>query len=658
MSTRRTFVTRTLSAAAAAALGSRAMAAEAPPSAPAPASQAQGTDYDVIVVGGGFSGVTAARDCSRNGLRTLLLEARDRLGGRAYDSHFGSQHVELGGTWVHWTQPSIWSEILRYGLTIEETPGAVPDRFVALVDGVRTEFATADKIDEIAAGWISFCEESRVVWERPYDAQFRWQEVVRADQMSAADRLRQLQLTPFQRGILVPTFEAMLHCPIESASYVELLRWNALAVHDFATVFDAGVRYKIKEGTGELVRRVAKDSRAEIRLSMPVRAIAQQGGAVVVTPRDGEPISARAVILALPIKLLNDVEFTPALSSIKREAARSALTSSGVKYYAEVKGRLGKVQLLAPASGAMGMVITAAELPQSTLLSASRPMPMHSTATPRRPCNEGCVCACRTWRYSPARVMRGLTIPTRVAPTQFRLVGSSPRRSSSCSDLKVESSWQAARSASRAGADSWTAPSDAAHGSPTTSRRRCLAEQTDGSLTRLTLQLNQEHPMGRYFQLFCAIDGGIGLAVALGFLALPIGLMHLFTVQLDAPGALFARATGAILLGCSLVLIAYRNAPPSSELAALLSCFGLADLLLGGLFIAAAGSGVMNVLGYGLAAMCLVPAVAFFLFARAVARCATWPSFSSISSPRSPDSLDVAALVPLSPSRRRSNISC
>ena len=40
------------------------------------------SDWDAIVVGGGFAGVTAARELDASGHRTLLLEARDRLGGR------------------------------------------------------------------------------------------------------------------------------------------------------------------------------------------------------------------------------------------------------------------------------------------------------------------------------------------------------------------------------------------------------------------------------------------------------------------------------------------------------------------------------------------------------------------------------------------------
>src|SRR5438270_13703392 len=47
-----------------------------------------GVDYDVIVVGGGFAGVTAARNARHSGNRVLLLEARNRLGGRTFTADF------------------------------------------------------------------------------------------------------------------------------------------------------------------------------------------------------------------------------------------------------------------------------------------------------------------------------------------------------------------------------------------------------------------------------------------------------------------------------------------------------------------------------------------------------------------------------------------
>ena len=54
------------------------------------------TDYDVIIIGGGFAGVTAAREASKAGLQCVVLDARDRLGGRTWYSEMAGHTVELG----------------------------------------------------------------------------------------------------------------------------------------------------------------------------------------------------------------------------------------------------------------------------------------------------------------------------------------------------------------------------------------------------------------------------------------------------------------------------------------------------------------------------------------------------------------------------------
>jgi monoamine oxidase len=78
--------------------------------------------YDVIVVGGGFAGLTAAREAALHRRSVLLLEARDRLGGRTWNAAWAGTPIEYGGAWVHWHQPHTWSEITRAGLSVELSP--------------------------------------------------------------------------------------------------------------------------------------------------------------------------------------------------------------------------------------------------------------------------------------------------------------------------------------------------------------------------------------------------------------------------------------------------------------------------------------------------------------------------------------------------------
>lgn len=54
----------------------------------------------------------------------LLLEGRDRIGGRSWSSDIDGYAFEMGGTWVTWGQPHVWREISRYGMRnkIEASP--------------------------------------------------------------------------------------------------------------------------------------------------------------------------------------------------------------------------------------------------------------------------------------------------------------------------------------------------------------------------------------------------------------------------------------------------------------------------------------------------------------------------------------------------------
>lgn len=310
--------------------------------APGDACKTAGCDYDVVVIGGGFAGVTAARDSRKNGYKTLLLEARNRLGGRTFSSEFAGHKIELGGTWIHWTQPFVWAEKERYGLALKETPGNAPaaDEQLVVRVGNKREVISGDGLLDVLSGFDQYFAEGRELWERPYDAKFSWNKLIERDAMSASDRLAQLKLSPVQRAVIDGYLATMAHCPSDRASYNEVARWWALPGWSLPMANDSIARYTFKDGTVSLINAMIADGRPEVRLSTPVKKVEDKGDHVVVTTQKGERIVAASVVIALPMNVLPAVEFSPALDGKLVEAARETHTGSGVKVFIKAKGAL------------------------------------------------------------------------------------------------------------------------------------------------------------------------------------------------------------------------------------------------------------------------------------------------------------------------------
>ena len=307
-----------------------------------------GCDYDVIVVGGGFAGVTAARDSMKNGYKTLLLEARNRLGGRTFSTEVDGLHVEFGGTWVHNTQPFVWSEIQRYGLEVKETLGAVPDVMYQLLENGQRISLSEEQVGEAMAGWDIYTALARSLIPRPYDILYNKKDVLKAEKISALDHLNTLKLTPLQRAFNTGMIETICHNTADTISYTDILRLHLLGGGYLPTFMDSVLRFQLTEGTGALIDAITNDGGAEVRLSTTVKSVEDLGDKVVITTIRGEKISAGAVINCLPMNTIANVSFTPALPAGVIAAAKERHPGAGVKLYVKVKGDIGNVAVVAP----------------------------------------------------------------------------------------------------------------------------------------------------------------------------------------------------------------------------------------------------------------------------------------------------------------------
>lgn len=348
---------------------------------------------DVLVIGGGFAGVTAARELGHAGLRVLLLEARHRLGGRTFAARVGDELFELGGMWVHSTQPHVWAEVNRYGLELVETPEALPDRVLwwngesvkeagwldvvplvraalcaspddATPDVPRPVLQTYVRMDRLLS---DFHAEAPRVFPRPFDPFFSdaWHE---ADRLSIRERLDQMDLSRDARALLEGVLGAAAHGPFDEAGFVEMLRWWALSGTDLQRYSDSVARYRLQRGTSSLLQAILDEGRPEVRLGTVVARVAQRPDGVEVTTARGEVFSARAAVVAVPLNVLATVEFSPPLDPDKVAVSKQRHAARGIKFYARLRGAIPPVLAFAPEGEPFSTLMTAHVRAEETLL--------------------------------------------------------------------------------------------------------------------------------------------------------------------------------------------------------------------------------------------------------------------------------------------------
>jgi monoamine oxidase len=254
------------------------------------------THTDVLVIGAGAAGLGAARALADAGRRVVVLEARNRIGGRVWTDHtFGPVPVERGAEFIHGERAGTWAWVRRVGLTTASHT-RWSGRRVALGDGRLAGAELLHARPDLRR--VFELEDALVAYDGP--------------DCSLADWLAANDYSPLAAHIADVRLAHSYCATPATISVAEL-------AHELRLDDKGPGDFHILEGYDRVLAAVADG--LDIRLDTPVTAIRWDvDGVEVSTPRGA--FTARSAVVTLPLALLkaDAVRFDPPLPEEKQRA--------------------------------------------------------------------------------------------------------------------------------------------------------------------------------------------------------------------------------------------------------------------------------------------------------------------------------------------------
>jgi monoamine oxidase len=294
-------------------------------------------DADCVIVGAGVAGLTAAYEFKKKGGSVLVLEARERVGGRTWSAVLDGAEVDWGGEWIGEGQPRIYALIKELSLrtfATYDTGKKVLDvgGRTSTYSGTIPWMAPWKLIQIQMAIWIIDAMANRVdivnAWNHPNAAYW--------DSTTLDALRRKFMWSSDARGTMDAAMRTIFGAESGDLSLLHTLAYvrSAGSMNNLIATEGGFQHDRIAGGAQSVSIALAKFIGADrVLLGQPVSAIAQDDDGVTVACASGKSYRAKRVVVAVPVPLGDKIRFTPELPVLRQQLMRRSYMGGAVKIF-------------------------------------------------------------------------------------------------------------------------------------------------------------------------------------------------------------------------------------------------------------------------------------------------------------------------------------